>query len=150
MKLLQLSVSRAARIIAPCDHRVASAAPRAPAVLDWPVDNPSFLAYVEQILVPTLGPGDVVVLDSLAVHEQLAVRRAIEQAGARLRFLPPYSPDVNPMELAFAKLKAFFRAARPRTSDEICQLFATALGLFTASKCAACIRHCGYSVATRS
>lgn len=122
----------------------------APAVLDGPIDNPSFLAYVEQILVPTLRPGDIVVLDNLAVHKQPAVRTAIEQAGGRLHFLPPYSPDFNPIELAFAKLKAFFRAARPRTFDEICHLFATALGLFTAAECAAYVRHCGYSVATRS
>ena len=87
----------------------------APAVFDGPIDSPTFLAYVEQVLVPTLRPGDVVVLDNLAVHKQPEVRAAIEQVGALLRFLPPYSPDFNPIELAFAKLKAFFRAARPRT-----------------------------------
>ena len=87
----------------------------APAVFDGPIDNPSFLAYVEQVLVPTLHRGDVVVLDNLVVHKQPEVRAAIEAAGAHLRFLPPYSPDFNPIELAFAKLKAFLRAARPRT-----------------------------------
>lgn len=121
----------------------------APGVFDGPIDNPSFLAYVEQILVPTLRPGDIVVLDNLTVHKQPAVRAAVEEAGATVRFLPPYSPDFNPIELAFAKLKAFFRAARPRTFDEVCQLFATALGLFTATECAAYIRHCGYSATTR-
>ncbi len=85
------------------------------AVFDGPIDNPTFLAYVEQILVPTLRPGDVVVLDNLVVHKQPAVRAAIEAVGAQLRFLPPYSPDFNPIELAFAKLKAFLRAARPRS-----------------------------------
>jgi hypothetical protein len=72
----------------------------APAVFDGPIDNPTFLAYVEQVLVPTLRPGDVVVLDNLAVHKQLEVQLAIERAGALLRFLPPYSPDFNPIELA--------------------------------------------------
>jgi transposase len=91
----------------------------ASAVFDGPIDNPSFLAYVEQILVPTLRPGDVVVLDNLAVHKQPAVRAAIERVGAQLRFLPPYSPDFNPIELAFAKLKAFMRA-RPRSFDQVC------------------------------
>ena len=87
----------------------------APAVFNGPIDNGTFLAYVEQVLVPTLRAGDVVVLDNLAVHKQPAVRTAIETVGAQLRFLPPYSPDFNPIELAFAKLKAFIRAARPRT-----------------------------------
>ena len=86
---------------------------QAPAVFDGPLDNPTFLAYVEQVLVPTLRPGDVVVLDNLAIHKQPEVQAAIEQAGARLRFLPPYSPDLNPIELAFAKLKAFMRASAP-------------------------------------
>ena len=88
----------------------------APAVFDGPIDTASFLAYVEQVLVPTLRPGDVVVLDNLAVHKQPEVRAAIEAAGARLRFLPPYSPDFNPIEQAFAKLKAFLRAASGRAT----------------------------------
>jgi transposase len=87
----------------------------ATAVFDGPMDAVTFLAYVEQVLVPTLRPGDVVVLDNLAAHKQPEVRAAIEQVGARLRFLPPYSPDFNPIEQAFAKLKAFLRAARART-----------------------------------
>jgi transposase len=85
----------------------------APAVFNGPIDNPTFLAYVEQVLVPALRAGDVVVLDNLAVHKQPAVRAAIEAVGAQLRFLPPYSPDFNPIELAFAKLKAFIRGAAP-------------------------------------
>jgi transposase len=120
----------------------------APAVFDGPIDNPMFLAYVAQVLVPTLRPGDVVVLDNLAAHKQPEVRTAIEQVGAHTRFLPPYSPDFNPIELAFAKLKAFLRAARPRTFRQVCGLIATALELFTADECANYARHCGYRVAT--
>ena len=116
----------------------------APAVFDGPIDSPTFLAYVEQVLVPTLRPGDVVVLDNLAVHKQPEVRTAIEQVGALVRFLPPYSPDFNPIELAFAKLKAFLRAARPRSFDQVCRLIASALDLFTPDECAAYARHCGY------
>jgi transposase len=122
----------------------------AAAVFDGPIDNPSFLAYVEQILMPTLRAGDVVVLDNLAVHKPPDVRAAIERVGARLRFLPPYSPDFNPIELAFAKLKAFMRAARPRSSDHVCALVATALGFYTVTECANYVRHCGYRVATTS
>jgi len=120
----------------------------APAVFDGPIDNPTFLAYVEQVLAPTLRSGDVVVLDNLAVHKQPEVRTAIERVGGRVRFLPPYSPDFNPIELAFAKLKAFLRAMRPRTFDQVCQLLAAALGLFTPDECANFVRHCGYRVAT--
>ena len=120
----------------------------APAVFDGPIDNPSFLAYVEQVLVPTLRPGDVVVLDNLAVHKQAAVRAAVEGVGAQLRFLPPYSPDFNPIELAFAKLKAFLRAARPRSFDHVNALIATALGFFTPVECRNYARHCGYRSAT--
>ena len=88
------------------------------------------------------------VLDNLVVHKQPAVRIAIEQAGAHLRFLPPYSPDFNPIELAFAKLKAFLRTARPRTFEQVCDLIAKALQLFTPAECANYARHCGYRVAT--
>jgi hypothetical protein len=105
-------------------------------VFDGPTDNTTFLAYVEQILVPTLRPGDVVVLDNLAPHKQLAVQTAIERAGAHLRFLP------------FAKLKAFLRALRPRSFDQVVELVAIALGLFTPQECANFVRHCGYRIAT--
>ena len=120
----------------------------APAVFDGPIDNPAFLAYVEQVLVPTLRPGDVVVLDNLAMHKQPEVQAAIERAGAWLRFLPPYSPDFNPIEMAFAKLKAFLRAARPRNFDQVVELVAIALRLFTPDECLNFVRHCGYRVAT--
>ena len=141
---------------APCGHWQAhtlvaalrSTALTAPAVFNGPIDNATFRAYVEQVLVPTLQPGDVVVLDNLVAHKQPEVRDAIEQAGAFLRFLPPYSPDFNPIELAFAKLKAFLRAARPRTFEQVCELIATALGLFVPDECANYVRHSGYRLAT--
>jgi len=120
----------------------------APAVFDGPIDNPTFLAYVEQVLAPTLEPGDVVVLDNLAPHKQPEVRAAVEQRGARLQFLPPYSPDFNPIELAFAKLKAFLRAARPRSFDQVVELVAIALELFSPTECRNFVRHCGYGVPT--
>jgi transposase len=120
----------------------------ATAVFDGPIDNPAFLAYVEQVLVPTLRPGDVVVLDNLAMHKQPEVQAAIERVGARLRFLPPYSPDFNPIEMAFAKLKAFLRAARPRNFDQVVELVAIALELFSPLECMNFVRHCGYRVST--
>jgi transposase len=116
----------------------------APAVFDGPIDTASFCAYVEQVLVPTLRPGDVVILDNLAVHKQPAVQTAIEHAGARIRFLPPYSPDFNPIEQVFAKLKAFLRALRPRTLDRVIELVAKALHLFSPTECANYLRNCGY------
>ena len=120
----------------------------ATAVFDGPVDNVTFQAYVEQVLVPTLRRGDVVVLDNLVAHKQPEVRAAIEQAGAQVRFLPPYSPDFNPIELAFAKLKAFLRAVRPRTFEQVCDLMRAALALFMPDECANYVRHCGYRVTT--
>lgn len=120
----------------------------ATAVFDGPIDTPTFLAYVEQVLVPTLRPGDVVVLDNLAVHKQPEVQAAIERAGARLRFLPPYSPDLNPIEMAFAKLKAFLRAARPRNFDQVVELVAIALEQFSPLECLNFVRHSGYRVST--
>jgi len=113
-------------------------------VFDGPIDATSFLAYVEQVLVPTLQPGDVVVLDNLAVHKDPEVRVAIEGAGATLRFLPPYSPDFNPIEQVFAKLKAFLRARKPRSFDDVNTLVARALHLFDPTECANYVRHCGY------
>jgi transposase len=121
----------------------------APAVFDGPIDTASFRAYVEQVLVPTLRPGDVVVLDNLAVHKHPDVRAAIERAGAHLRFLPPYSPDFNPIEQAFAKLKAFLRAVRPRTFDQVNEWVAIALTRFTPTECHNYVRHCGYRLAVQ-
>jgi transposase len=120
----------------------------APAVFNGPLDHVSFFAYVDQVLAPALRPGDVVVLDNLVLHKQPEVRTRIEAAGARLRFLPPYSPDFNPIEQAFAKLKAFLRAARPRTFDHVNTLVALALTLYSSTECANYVRNCGYRVAT--
>lgn len=119
---------------------------QAPAVFDGPLDTPTLVAYVEQVLVPTLRPGDVVVLDNLKLHHDAAVRRAIEAAGASVRFLPAYSPDFNPIEMAFAKLKAFLRAARPRSFEDVCTWIAWALPHFSPAECANYMRHCGYRV----
>src|SRR3546814_11016380 len=85
--------------------------------LDGAMHGRAFLAYVEQVLVPTLRPGDIVVIDNLPAHKPAAVRQAIERAGADLRFLPAYSPDFNPIEMAFAKLKAFLQKHAPRNVD---------------------------------
>jgi transposase len=105
-------------------------------------------AWYFWVLVPTLRRGDVVVLDNLAVHKQPDVHAAIEAAGAQVRFLPPYSPDFNPIEQAFAKLKALLRAARPRNFDRVCELIRAAIALFTLAECANYLRHSGYRVAT--
>ena len=91
----------------------------APRVLDGAMNGAAFLAYVQQVLVPTLAPGDIVVMDNLPAHKPLAVRHAIESAGAELRFLPPSSPDFNPIEMAFSKLKAFLKKVAARTVDDL-------------------------------
>jgi transposase len=107
------------------------------------------LADVEQILVPSLRPGDVVVLDNLAAHKQPEVRAPSNASGAPLRFLPPYSPDFNSIELAFAKLKAFLRAIRPRSYDHVVELIAIALTLFTPTECHHYVQHCSYRLAAQ-
>ena len=91
----------------------------APMVLDGPMNGPAFLAYVEQVLAPTLQPGDIVIMDNLAPHKAAGVRKAIEAVGAGLLLLPPYSPDLNPIENAFAKLKAILRKIAARTRDAL-------------------------------
>jgi transposase len=116
----------------------------APMVLDGPMNGPAFLAYVEQVLAPTLAPGDVVVMDNLPAHKVGGVRAAIEGTGARLRLLPPYSPDFNPIELAFAKLKALLRRAATRTIPELWDTIAAALPTFTPGECANYFTACGY------
>jgi transposase len=120
----------------------------APLVLDGAINGDSFLAYVRQVLVPTLRAGDVVVMDNLSSHKRAGVREAIEAVGAKLLYLPPYSPDFNPIEQVFAKLKAFLRAVRPRTFDHVCELIRAAMALFTPAECANYVRHSGYRVAT--
>jgi transposase len=107
----------------------------APMVLDGAMHGAAFLAYVEQVLVPTLVPGDVVVMDNLPAHKPAAVRRAIEGAGAELRFLPPYSPDFNPIEMAFSKFKAFLKQIAARTVDELWDAIGHAVDIFTPGEC---------------
>ncbi len=102
----------------------------APMVLDGPMDGPTFEAYVTQVLLPTLGPGDIVVMDNLAAHKRAEVGTAINAAGARLLYLPPYSPDLNPIEMAFAKLKAALRRAAARSIDALVDAIAAALARF--------------------
>src|SRR3546814_11755635 len=92
----------------------------APMVLDGAMHGRAFLAYAEQVLVPTLRPGDIVVIANLPAHKPAAVRQAIERPGAELRLLPAYSPDFKPIEMAFAKLKAFLKKHAPRTVDALC------------------------------
>ena len=116
----------------------------APMVLDGPMTGVWFLAYVEQVLVPTLSRGDIVILDNLPAHKGAAVREAIEAAGARLLFLPPYSPDFNPIENAFAKLKALLRRAAARTLDELWLVIGDSLDAFSPSECANYFAHAGY------
>ena len=116
----------------------------APMVLDGPMTGSWFLAYVEQILVPTLRPGDIVIIDNLAAHKNAAVRRAIEAAGDELRFLPPYSPDLNPIENAFAKLKAHLRKAAARSINQLWSAIADAIDTYTSSECANYFAAAGY------
>src|ERR687891_498902 len=112
--------------------------------LDGPMTGVAFLAYVEQVLVPTLAPGDVVILDNLPAQRVSGVREAIEAAGATLLFLPPYSPDFNPIEQAFAKLKALLRKAAARTIDELWSVVANCLAAFTAEECRHYFEAAGY------
>lgn len=116
----------------------------APMVLDGPMTGAWFSAYVEQVLVPTLSPGDLVILDNLPAHKNAAAREAIEAAGARLLFLPPYSPDFNPIEMAFSKLKALLRKAAARTVEELWTVIGSLLDAFTPAECANYIAHAGY------
>jgi len=118
----------------------------APMVLDGPMNGKAFLAYVRQVLVPTLKTGDLVVLDNLSSHKQAGVREAIEQAGARLMYLPPYSPDLNPIELAFSKLKWLLRSAAERTVDALWSRLGQLLDCFPAHECRNYFHHCGYRV----
>jgi transposase len=116
----------------------------APMVLDGPMDGPAFEAYVMQVLVPTLQPGDIVVMDNLAAHKRAEVGIAIGAVGARLLYLPPYSPDLNPIEMAFAKLKAALRKAAARSIDALVDAIALALPAFTAQECLNFFAAAGY------
>ena len=117
----------------------------APMVIDGAMNGDLFVAYTKQVLVPTLRAGDIVVMDNLSSHKRVAAVRAIEAAGCSVVYLPPYSPDYNPIELAFAKIKARLRAAELRTVDKIESFFGTVHEAFAADECRNYIRHAGYT-----
>ncbi len=108
------------------------------------MNGAAFLAYVEQVLVPTLKPGDVVIMDNLPAHKSAAAREAIERAGATLLFLPPYSPDFNPIEMAFSKLKAIMRKAAERTIEALWATVGNAIDAFTPTECVNYFKAAGY------
>jgi transposase len=116
----------------------------APAVFDGPINGDLFLAYVEQVLVPTLRAGDTVIIDNLSSHKLAGVRDAIEAAGAALLFLPAYSPDLNPIEMLFAKLKALLRAIAAKTIPTLWDAIGALVATVSAAECANFFRHAGY------
>lgn len=116
----------------------------APMVLDGPMTGEWFAAYVEQVLAPTLRPGDVVILDNLPAHKSIAAREVVEATGARMLFLPPYSPDFNPIENAFSKLKSILRKAAARTIPDLWDVIRDALTRFTPDECANYFTAAGY------
>jgi transposase len=116
----------------------------APMVLDGAMDGPAFLAYVEQVLVPTLAPADIVVMDNLPAHKLARVRTAIEAAGAKLLYLPPYSPDFNPIEMAFSKLKSFLKKAATRTKEDLWAAIGRGIDAFTPAECVNYFAAAGY------
>jgi transposase len=114
--------------------------------VDGPTDTAVFRAYIEQVLVPTLAPGDVVVMDNLGAHKVKGVREAIEAVGARLLYLPPYSPDLSPIEPCWSKLKTALRAAKARTRETLEEALKSALDTITAADARGWFRHCGYAL----
>jgi transposase len=138
---------RGARLVAAVPHGhwhtttnvrgLRSTAPVAPLVLDGAINGAAFRAYIEQMLAPALAPGDIVIMDNLGSHKVGGVREAIEARGAELLYLPPYSPDLNPIELAFSKLKRALRSAAARTVDGLWNTIASLLDRFTPAECAA-------------
>jgi transposase len=121
----------------------------APMVIDGAMNGELFVAYVERVLVPALVPGDVVVMDNLSSHKRARVRELIEAAGCAPLYLPPYSPDLNPIELAFAKLKALLRKAGERTMEGLWAFLGRALDAFSPQECQNYFRHCGYAGTSR-
>ena len=117
----------------------------APWVIDGPINGERFRTYVEKVLVPTLKPGDIVIMDNLGSHRGKAVRQAIRSAGAKLFFLPKYSPDLNPIEQVFAKLKHLLRRAAARTVDAVCACIGYLLDAFTPLECANYVKNAGYA-----
>lgn len=116
----------------------------APLVIDHPMNGITFRAYVEQHLAPTLAPGDIVICDNLQCHKSPSVRAASEARGAELRFLPPYSPDMNPIEQVFAKLKALIRAAEPRDVETLWDTIGECMARFSPKECANYLANSGY------
>jgi transposase len=114
--------------------------------IESPTDGEVFLAYLEQVLGSRLQPGQVVVMDNLAAHKVAGVRRLIEARGAQLFYLPPYSPDFNPIEQAWSKIKQLLRAAQARLPETLQEAAAEAIAAITADNAAAWFRHCGYGV----
>jgi transposase len=116
----------------------------APLVFEGATDGAAFRAYVERVLVPALRPGDIVVLDNLAAHRAGWVRRRVRRAGAGVWYLPPYSPEYNPIEKVWAKIKAYLRKAKARETEALWQAIAAALATVTPEDCSNCFTHCGY------
>jgi len=116
----------------------------APWLLDGPMDGEAFLAYARRVLAPELAPGDIVIMDNLPAHKVAGVREAIEAAGAHLLYLPPYSPDFNPIEMAFSKIKALLRKAAARTVDELQAVIAATLDAVTPAECYNYFKTAGY------
>lgn len=116
----------------------------APLVIDGAINGDLFVAYVQQHLVPTLRAGDIVILDNLSSHKRVEARTAIEAVGARVMYLPPYSPDLNPIENAFSKFKWLLKSAKERTVESLWAACGELLDAFTESECRNYIRHCGY------
>jgi transposase len=117
----------------------------APFVVDAPMNGEIFLTYLEQCLVPTLSPGEIVSMDNLPAHKVAGVREMIEAKGAQLKLLPPYSPDLNPIEQSFAKLKAHLRKAGERSIPALSDRIGTIVQTFTPQECKNCFRHSGYN-----
>jgi len=117
----------------------------APWLIDGPINGERFLLYIEEVLVPMLKPGEIVIMDNLGSHKGKAVRKAIRNAGAHLIFLPKYSPDLNPIEQVFAKLKHVLRRDSARTIKAVCDAIGQILGTFTAEECANYFKNAGYA-----
>ena len=116
----------------------------APWLIEGPINGERFLIYVEQVLAPTLGPGDIVIMDNLGSHKSKAVRAAIRAVGAKLFFLPKYSPDLNPIEQLFAKLKHHLRKAQERSADTVCTAIGAILDTVTQQECSNYLANAGY------
>jgi transposase len=124
---------------------IALRGPFAPAAFDGPADRESFCAYVEQVLAPQLRPNDIVIMDNLQLHKAARVAEAIETAHASLLYLPPYSPDFNPIENMWSKVKTHLRSAAARTFDDLCHAIAAALKTVSGPDCEGFFQNCGYA-----